>query len=115
MTSISLNERRGLNRQQAIEYLGVKASFFDKEIRPLLHARKLGVSMVFDRRELDTVFEQFMLDDGDVGPTEKGSSQWPKKSQEYSKRRTEDGELIRPTKAPDFKDVLQRIKQRKSG
>lgn len=115
MPHLPLNERRGLNRQQAIEYLGVKSTYFDKEVRPLLRARKMGTSMVFDRNELDTVFDQLMLVGGDVGPAEKGVPQWPKEPQEYFRCRTDAGGWTKPTKVPDFKDVLQRIKQQKGG
>ena len=115
MANLTLSERRGLNRQQAIEYLGIKSTYFDKEIRPLLHARKMGTSMVFDRRELDSVFDQIMLVGGDVGPTEKGATQWPKEPPESWKQKTVAGESIRPTKKVGFRDVLKRIKQRKNG
>lgn len=109
------NERRGLNRQDAIDYLGIKGTYFDKEIRPLLRARKMGTSMVFDRLELDSVFEQIMLASGDVGPTEKGLTQWPKEPQASWKQKTDAGESTRATKELDFKGVLKRIKQQKTG
>jgi hypothetical protein len=51
MNKLSLNERRGLNRQHAIDYLGVKSSYFDKEIRPKLTAMRMGTSVVFDRQD----------------------------------------------------------------
>lgn len=112
---LPLNERRGLNRQQAIDYLGIKGTHFDKEIRPKLRGIKMGTSMVFDRLELDTIFDQIMLVVGDVGPTVKGVTQWPKEPRELLKQKTVAGESIRPTKELDFRDVLKRIKQRKTG
>jgi hypothetical protein len=115
MTNLPVHERRGLNRQQAIDYLGIKGTYFDKEVRPLLHAQKMGTSMVFDRYELDSVFDQIMLAAGDVGPNEKGITQWPKEPQASWKHKTVAGESTKPTKELDFKDVLKRIKQRKSG
>jgi hypothetical protein len=116
MTNLSLNERRGLNRQQAIDYLGVKSTYFDKEIRPLLHARKMGTSMVFDRLELDTIFDQIMLAPaGDVGPNKKGLETWPKETPAYTKQKMVVGGSTKPIKGLDFKDALQRIKQRKNG
>jgi hypothetical protein len=42
--ALPLNVRRGLNRQQAIDYLGIKGTFFDKEIRPRLQGIKMGGS-----------------------------------------------------------------------
>jgi hypothetical protein len=115
MNKLHFNERRGLNRQQAIDYLGIKRSHFDKEVRPLLSGIKMGTSMIFDRLELDTVFDEFKLAAGDVGPQEKGIASWPKEPQVSLKQKTGAGELTRPTKALDFKDALKRIKQRKHG
>jgi hypothetical protein len=113
--ALPLSERRGLNRQQAIDYLGIKGTFFDKKIRPKLQGIKMGTSVIFDRLELDTVFDQIMLVGGDVGPTEKGATQWPKKPREYLKHKTDAGGSIRPTKELDFRDALKRIKQQKTG
>lgn len=109
------NLRRGLNRQEAVAYLGIKGTFFDKEIRPKLISIKMGTSMIFDKLELDTIFDQFKLATGDVGPTEKGLEKWPKEPQVSLKQKTGAGELTRPTKELDFRDVLNRIKQRKTG
>jgi hypothetical protein len=111
----SLNERRGLNRQQAITYLGIKGTYFDKTIRPKLHAIKMGTSVIFDRHELDSIFDEIMISDGDVGPPEKGFEKWPKKPLESCKQRTDAGGSTKPTKELDFRDVLKRIKQRKTG
>ena len=113
--TLPLNERRGLNRQQAIDYLGIKGTYFDKEIRPRLHGIKMGTSMIFDRHDLDIVFEQLKLGSGDVGPTVKGATQWPKEPQESLKHKTGAGESTRPIREIDFRDVLKRIKQRKTG
>jgi hypothetical protein len=115
MNKLSLHERRGLNRQHAIDYLGVKSSYFDKEIRPKLTAMRMGTSVVFDRQDLDIVFERIKLALGDVGPTVKGEAQWPKEPPELSKQKTDAGGSIKLTKEIDFRDVLQRIKQRKNG
>jgi hypothetical protein len=115
MNKLSPNERRGLNRQHAIDYLGVKSSYFDKEIRPKLTAMRMGTSVVFDRQDLDIAFERIKLALGDVGPTVKGETQWPKEPQESLKQKTAAGESTRPTKEIDFRDVLKRIKQRKTG
>ena len=41
-------EKRGFNRQEAIEYLGVKGRFFDLRIRPILAAARMGTAVVFD-------------------------------------------------------------------
>jgi hypothetical protein len=115
MNKLVLHERRGLNRQQAFDYLGVKSSYFNKEIRPLLTAMRMGTSVVFDRHDLDIVFERIKLALGDVGPTVKGEAQWPKEPPESSKQKTAAGGSTRLTREIDFRDVLKRIKQRKNG
>jgi hypothetical protein len=112
---IPLNQRLGLNRQQAIDYLGVKGTYFDKSIRPKLIGIKMGTSTIFDQIKLDSVFEELMMVSGDVGPTEKGFITWPKEPQESWKLKTDDGESIKPTKGLDFKAALKHIKQRKNG
>lgn len=113
--TLLLVERRGLNREDAINYLGVKGTFFDKELRPKLHPQKMGTSLIFDRRELDILFDEIMLADGDVGSTLKGVTQWPKEPQEFLKQKIKDGESISAIKAKDFKDALKHIRQQKSG
>ena len=113
--SLPLNERRGLNRQQAIAYLGVKGTYFDKSIRPKLIGIKMGTSTIFDRIKLDSVFEELMMVSGDVGPTEKGIEKWPKVPQASRKQKMDGGESTKLTKGLDFRDVLKRIKQRKHG
>jgi hypothetical protein len=112
---IPLNQRLGLNRQQAIDYLGVKGTYFDKSIRPKLIGIKMGTSTIFDQIKLDSVFEELMMATGDVGPTEKGLEKWPKEPLVSRKQKMGAGESIRPTKELDFRDVLKRIKQRKHG
>lgn len=110
-----ISERRGLNREDAINYLGVKGTFFDKELRPKLHPQKMGTSLIFDRRELDNLFDEIMLVGGDVGSTLKGVTKWPKEPQEFLKQKIKDGESINVIKAKDFKDALKHIRQQKSG
>lgn len=59
---IPLNERRGLNRQQSIEYLGVKPTYFENAIRPMLSQIRMGTCIVFDRLELDSIFERMQVE-----------------------------------------------------
>ena len=111
---LPIKERRGLNREEAIAYLGVKGTFFDKTIRLKLHARKMGTSLIFDKRELDKIFDELILIGGDVGSTLKGVTQWPK-PQEFLQQKMEGGGLTKATKAKDFKDALIHIRRQKSG
>jgi hypothetical protein len=112
---LPLNECRGLNRQQAIFYLGIKGTYFDKAIRPKLHPIKMGTSLIFDRLELDNVFDEIMLDAGDVGPNVEGAQQWPKKPQVSPKQMTADGESTKLSQELDFKAVLQHLRTQKTG
>lgn len=112
---LSVSERRGLNREEAATYLGVKPSFFDKTLRHRLRPKKMGTSLIFDRKELDLLFDQIMLGDGDVGPIEKGYKKWLKEPQEYMKQMMVDGGSTSATKESDFKAALKRIKQLKNG
>ncbi len=112
---IPLHERRGLNRQQAIAYLGVKGSYFDDEIRPKLHGIRLGTSVIFDRRDLDMIFDQLKMAPGDVGPTEKGVSKWPKEPQVSIKQKTDAGGSTKRSTDLVFKDVIARLKKQKNG
>jgi hypothetical protein len=112
---LPINERRGLNREDAIAYLGVKGTYFDKEIRSKLHAQKLGTSLIFDKRELDKIFDELILMGGDVGSTRKGVTQWPKEPQEFLKQKMDDGGLTRVTTASDFRDVLNHLRRQRSG
>jgi hypothetical protein len=50
---------RGLNQEQACQYLGLKRRTFEA-LKPQLRALKLGTSLVYDRRELDELFDRLM-------------------------------------------------------
>ncbi len=62
---------RGLTYANAIAYVGVKRRTFDTYWRPRLTALPQGTALIFDRRELDRLFDQFKLqcaaDPGEVG------------------------------------------------
>jgi len=112
---VPINQRRGLNRQEAIEYLGVKPRFFDAVIREKIKSTKIGTSEVFDRLDLDNIFDEIKLFGGNVGPKAKGVTQWPEESQAFMKQIMENGELTKATKAQDFKAVLEHIMKQKTG
>ena len=56
--------KRGFNRVEAIAYLGVKTRFFEAEVRPHLTPTKMGTSLVFDRFDLDRVFDDIKRRNG---------------------------------------------------
>jgi hypothetical protein len=52
-------EKRGLNYREAMAYVGVKRRTFDEVWRPYLNPFRQGSSLIFDRQELDCVFDEF--------------------------------------------------------
>lgn len=53
---------RGLTHAQAIEYIGVKRRTFDEVWRPRLKAMRQGSCLLFDRQQIDALFEEFIND-----------------------------------------------------
>ena len=53
------NMKRGLTYADAVDYVGVKRRTFDAHWRPHLTAQHQGTALVFDRRDLDRLFDQF--------------------------------------------------------
>ena len=51
--------KRGLTHQESMEYVGVKRRTFDEVWRPKLVAMRHGASLVFDRIDLDRLFDEF--------------------------------------------------------
>ncbi|XXQ55655.1 hypothetical protein ACA040_004373 [Xenophilus aerolatus] len=50
---------RGLSYAEAMKYVGVKRRTFDEEWRPHLTAMRQGSCLVFDRFDLDALFDKF--------------------------------------------------------
>ena len=113
--------KRGLNYQQALEYLGVKRKTFDDVFRPKLRSLRVGTSVLFDRRDLDALFDS--LKEG----AESGADGRPSTERKGGKPRAvnspvsvsipqeEGGKSIRSTGASAFASVVTRIRKRKSG
>jgi hypothetical protein len=51
--------KRGLTYLEAMDYVGVKRRTFDVQWRPHLVAISQGTSLIFDREDLDRLFDQF--------------------------------------------------------
>lgn len=49
--------KRGLSYTEAMTYVGVKRRTFDAAWRPRLRALHQGTSLIFDRDDLDRVFD----------------------------------------------------------
>lgn len=54
--------KRGLAYAEAMVYVGVKRRTFDEKWRPRLVAIKQGSSLLFDRVDLDRLFDEFKAD-----------------------------------------------------
>lgn len=52
-------QKRGLTHQEAIEYIGVKRRTFDEVWRPRLTAMRQGSCVIFDRHDIDKLFDEF--------------------------------------------------------
>ncbi len=58
--NLPLPSPRGLNREQAAEYIGIGTTFFDKLVSEGTISKPitLGARKVWDRAKLDAVFDQ---------------------------------------------------------
>ncbi|HYE70944.1 MAG TPA: hypothetical protein VD932_05395 [Aquabacterium sp.] len=56
--------KRGLTYLEAIDYVGVKRRTFDSQWRPHLVAISQGTCLIFDREDLDRLFNEFKQNAG---------------------------------------------------
>ena len=106
-------DKRGFNRQEAMDYLGVKRRAFETYFRPYLPEMRLGTCVVFDRIDLDRVLEEHKTRNG--RPAEKGDFTWADNKPVSIKTHQASGVSIRSTKALDFATVSSALKKRKAG
>jgi hypothetical protein len=110
-----MSDKRGFNRQEAIAYLGIKGRFFDERIRPNISGIRMGTGVIFDRVDLDRVFEEYKTR-GDGQPTEKGGSTWAESSPVSTSMATVAGGSTRSSADADFGALSERImRKRRSG
>jgi len=64
--------KRGLTYLEAIDYVGVKRRTFDVQWRPHLVAIAQGTSLVFDREDLDRLFDVFKQSAGHIAASSAG-------------------------------------------
>jgi hypothetical protein len=131
--------KRGLSYAEAIHYVGVKRRTFDLKWRPRLVALNQGTCVIFDREELDRLFEQFKLESEGEGISPclvsatrqeraqnrpwngrpivtKGVQKWAEKQGAFTPERTELGKSTAGGRAPDFASVASSVlKKRNSG
>lgn len=121
--------RRGLTYEEAFEYVGVKRRTFDEKWKPLLRSMKQGTSTLYDKRELDSLFDQFMAKDATVAPsnyetkqeggnssestfTSKGKQKWQAKQREYRQTKMEPGPSTRSSEGSDFMSAASKALKR---
>lgn len=125
--------KRGLTQQEAMAYVGVKRRTWEALWLPRLVGIQQGVCLIFDKNDLDRVFDDFKRDaegrlpedaanDSDHGqaqnaarngwPTEKGRNTWAKKSGASTPKKTEHGKLTSGISAPAFANAVSQLRAR---
>lgn len=125
---------RGLTYAEAMAYVGVKRRTFDAVWRPRLVAIPQGSSLIFDRLDLDRLFDELKAaaagvpqaanDAGDQvqhnGPrngrpmTEKGTMQWAKQHGVSTPAKTGPGKLTSGGEALDFASAASVVLKRRT-
>lgn len=113
--------KRGLNQQEAMAYLGVPRRTFLEVWRPRLNPIRAGNSLIFDKRELDALFDQMKKEQpantgenagGNVWPNTKGAKPWATKTEASASKKTAPGRSTNVTKARDFTVVASEVLQK---
>jgi hypothetical protein len=127
--------KRGLTYAEAMAYVGVKRRTFDAAWRPCLRALHQGTCLIFDREEIDALFDTLkssgseqqgknVLEQPQAQNTRrnerpepmKGVSKWAEKYPGSTPEMKEPGRSTSGTPALDFSGVASRIlTKRKSG
>ena len=69
MTENDPPEKRGFTQQQAMEYVGAKRRTWEAMWAPRLVAIKQGVCLIYDRHDLDRVFDQLKAEAASAAPS----------------------------------------------
>ena len=127
--------KRGLSYAEAMEYVGVKRRTFDATWRPRLCALQQGTSLIFDRDDLDRLFDQLkgadVIEADAVGKRHarsqngtrnerpapmKGVATWADEYRGSTPEAKEPGRSTSGTPALDFSGVASRIlRKQRSG
>lgn len=70
MTENDPPEKRGFTQQQAMEYVGAKRRTWEALWAPRLVAIKQGVCLIYDRHDLDRVFDQLKAEAASAAPSQ---------------------------------------------
>ncbi|MBQ0942199.1 hypothetical protein KAK07_02495 [Ideonella sp. 4Y16] len=126
---------RGLSYLAAIEYAGVKRKTFDTHWRPRLTPMRQGACLIFDRHQLDALFDALLQESAErCGPAspstpadsqrqngprnewpslEKGAHPWAK--EDSTKTPPAIGRSTSSTGDTDYASVSARIRKRRTG
>ena len=129
--------KRGFTYSEAVEYAGVKRRTFDARWRPHLNAMHQGTCVIFDRLELDALFDQFKERATGVAPArqpddaisppqhngvrnerlmEKGVFEWAEELPASTPAKKEPGKLTSGGEALDFASAASAVlRRRKTG
>jgi len=129
--------KRGLTHQEAMEYVGVKRRTFDEVWRPQLVAMRQGACVVFDRLDLDRLFDRFKQEasgqpdaandsTGQALPAHnggrnerpiqpKGVSIWAKTQGESIPKKTGSGKSISGSGPLDFSSAALKVMTKRNG
>ena len=128
--------KRGLTQQEAMAYVGVKRRTWEALWLPRLVGIQQGVCLIFDKNDLDRVFDDFKRDaegrppdaanDSDHGqaqnaarngwPTEKGRNTWAKDKRASTPTKTTPGKLTSGGAVSDFASAVSLVlKRQKAG
>lgn len=105
--------KRGMSCQEAMDYVGVKRRTFDELWRPNLVALKQGVCTVFDRHDLDELFDKFKRETTDT--TTKENKTWERSPAEFTRKKTEPGALTNAATGLDFSREASKILRKQKG
>ncbi len=124
--------KRGLSYAETLAYVGVKRRTFDKVWRPLLSPMRQGTTVVYDREDVDHLFDEMKRraeapasntaqngaqnGGGNERPThDKGVKSWADKLAVSTAKQAETGVLTRCTEAPDYFSVSAAIRKQSVG
>ena len=126
--------KRGLTYAEALAYLGIKRRTFDTAWRPRLVAIHQGVTTIFDRQDIDRLFDEFKLEAAGTPVREgaepavhngtwngrpvnqKGTPIWAKQRGESIPKKTEPGTLTSGGEKIDFASAVSLVmKRQKAG
>ncbi len=116
----TMSFRRGLNQTQALEYLGIKRRTFETVWRPLLVEIRQGVSILYDRTDLDRLFDHFKLEAAkteakDIVLTMGVKEKWAKEQVEFTSTKTAPGKWTNGSGRLDFAAAASSLMKKRKG